>query len=73
VPITAEGRRRRARAAALRRHHPDHPELAADDQRVLRFEAAERFIREQLGSRPALTIEQRCRLVRLLLPAGDAP
>lgn len=58
MSITADGRRRRARVAALRRHHPDSPDLAADDQRTLKAEALERRIHTALGSHPALSTEQ---------------
>jgi hypothetical protein len=72
MSLTAEGRRRRARAAALRRHHPDRPELAADDQRTLKAARAERFVRELVDTFPPLTSEQRGRLA-LLLRGGEAP
>jgi hypothetical protein len=70
--LTPEGRRRRARAAALRRHHPDRPELAADDQRTLKAARAERYVRELVDTFPPLTAEQRGRLA-LLLQGGEAP
>jgi hypothetical protein len=60
----------RARAAALRRHHPDRPELAADDQLVLKADRAERIIREMVDTWPPLTPQQRSRLT-LLLHGGD--
>jgi hypothetical protein len=73
--LTPDGRHRRARVAALRRHHPDRPDLTADDERALRAAALERRIREAISAdaRPALSLEQRAGLARLLLPAGDAP
>jgi hypothetical protein len=71
VPITAEGRRLRARVAARRRHHPDHPELE-HDRRTLKAAALERRIREAIQARPSLTVDQRARLARLLLSDGDA-
>jgi hypothetical protein len=73
VPITPDGRRRRARVAALRRHHPDRPDLTADDQRTLLADALERRIRQALDTTPPLNPEQRARLARLLAPVGDAP
>ena len=72
MPLTPEGRRRRARAAALARHHPDDPEAGADDRRTLKADALERHIRELVDAHPPLTAEQRSRLT-LLLHGGDAP
>jgi hypothetical protein len=67
MALDPEGRRRRARAAALARHHPDHPDVAA-----FRTEAAERYIRELVDTFPPLTAEQKSRLAVLLLtPGGD--
>jgi hypothetical protein len=43
--LSAEGRQRRARAAALSRHHP---EQAGEDRRVLKRDAMERYIREMV-------------------------
>jgi hypothetical protein len=72
VPITPEGRRVRARAAALRRHHPDQPEVGAEERRSLKEAALERHIRELVDTFPPLTVEQRVRLgVILLQPGGD--
>jgi hypothetical protein len=60
----------RARAAALRRHHPDQPDVAADLQRSLKADALERAI---VKLAPPLTAAQRARLaVRLLDLPGDA-
>jgi hypothetical protein len=70
VPITPEGRRVRARVAALRRHHPDRPEVAADLQRSLKEAALARHIRELVDTFPPLTAEQRVRLGVLLLQPG---
>jgi hypothetical protein len=66
VPITPEGRRRRARVAAIRRHHPDRPDLAADDQRALKTDALERHIREVLAGDNPPARAQRDRLAQLL-------
>jgi hypothetical protein len=53
--------------AALARHQPDHPDVAA-----FRAEAAERYIRELVDTFPPLTAEQKSRLAVLLLtPGGD--
>jgi hypothetical protein len=69
VPIDSEGRRLRARVAALRRHHPDHPDLEPA-RRTLKAAALERSIREG----PPLDLQQRAKLAGLLLLApGDAP
>jgi hypothetical protein len=65
--LDAEGRRRRARAAALARHQPDHPAIAA-----LRAEAAEKYIRTLVDTLPPLTSEQRRRLAALLHPETGA-
>lgn len=76
MPISPEGRRRRARAAALRRHHPDQPDAGVDDRRVLKADALERHIRELVDTFPELTVEQKSRLAVLLLTpggGGDAP
>jgi hypothetical protein len=72
VPISPEGRRRRARAAALSRHHPDQPEIAAEDRRELKAAAMERHIKALVDTFPPLTAEQKSRLAVLLLtPGGD--
>jgi hypothetical protein len=71
MSLTPEGRRRRARAAALRCHYPDRPELAADDQRTLKAARAERFVRELVDTFPPLTADQRGRLALLLRGGGD--
>jgi hypothetical protein len=39
----------------------------------LKAAALERRIRDAIDAGPALDLEQRCHLARLLLPAGDAP
>jgi hypothetical protein len=65
--LDAAGRRRRARAASLARHQPDHPAIAA-----FRVEAAEKYIRELVDSLPPLTDAQRRRLAALLHPEGGA-
>jgi hypothetical protein len=68
--LTPEGRRRRARAAALSRHHPDNPEAAAEDRRQLKADAAARYIAELVDGWPPLTPSQRTRLVLLLQGGG---
>jgi hypothetical protein len=71
VPLTPEGRRLRARAAAVTRHHPDQPELAADDRRQLKAAAAERYVKELVAAWPPLTDSQKGRLAALLASDGD--
>jgi hypothetical protein len=71
MPLTPEARRLRARAAAVTRHHPDQPELAADDRRKLKADAAERYVRDLVDTWPPLTDTQRGRLAALLAGAGD--
>jgi hypothetical protein len=63
VSWTAE----RARHAALRRHHPDHPELAAAARLQLKVIRAEDYIRGLVASEPALTGQQREDLAIALL------
>jgi hypothetical protein len=70
MPLTPEGRRRRARAAALARHHPDQPEVAAEDRRALKEAAIERHIKALVDTFPPLTAEQKSRLAVLLLTPG---
>jgi hypothetical protein len=67
VPLSPEDRRKRARAAANTRHHPDRPELAEADRRKLKADAAERYIRALVDDFPSLTAEQRNRLALVLL------
>jgi hypothetical protein len=71
MPLTEEGRRLRARAAAVTRHHPDQPELVADTRRQLKADAAERYVRQLVDHWPPLTDTQRGRLAALL--AGSDP
>jgi hypothetical protein len=68
VALSPEDRRRHARVAAMRRWHPDRPDLAADDRRVLKLEVAGRYIRTLADSLPAA---DRVALAVLLL-GGDA-
>jgi hypothetical protein len=63
VPLTEEGRRLRARAAALARHHPDQPE----PRRTMKADAAERYIQQLVDDWPPLTDAQRGRLAALLI------
>ena len=72
MALDPEGRQRRARLAANTRHHPDRPELAAEDRRTLKADAAERYVRELVDTFPPLTAEQRARLASLLQVGGDA-
>jgi hypothetical protein len=69
MSLSAEGRHRRARAAALSRHDP---ERAEEDRRVLKAAAMERYIKQMVDRWPPLTADQRGRLA-LLLKGGEAP
>jgi hypothetical protein len=70
MPLDPEGRRRRARVGGLARHGLH--DLAEDDRRILKAEAAERYVRELVDTFPPLTPEQKSRLAVLLLtPGGD--
>jgi hypothetical protein len=71
VPVTPESARLGGLLAITIRHHGHGPEtdrLARD----LRAARAAEYIRDLTDSLPALTVEQRARLARLLLPGGDA-
>jgi hypothetical protein len=65
-PLDPEGRRRRARGAALARHHPDQVE----PRRELKADAAERYVKALVDSFPPLTAAQKSRLAVLLLTPG---
>jgi hypothetical protein len=69
MALTPEARHHhhRARVAALTRHHPDHPELADADRLQLKHASVERYLRRVLDEWPALTIQQRAELARMLL------
>lgn len=67
MPLTEEGRRLRARAAAVTRHHPDQPELVAEERRQLKADAAARYVKDLVDTWPPLTDAQRGRLAALLL------
>jgi hypothetical protein len=73
VPMTAEQRRARARLAANTRHHPDDPELTADDAAELERVALDRHIDELVAKAGRMTSEQADRVRRLFryAPAGD--
>lgn len=62
----------RASVAALVRHHPGNPEIAADGRRRLKVLKAERLIRSLTCDEPVLTVEQRAQLAVALLsePGG---
>jgi hypothetical protein len=59
-----------ARLAAEERWHPEAD--TSDLRRDLRAARAAQYIRDLTDSLPALTVEQRARLARLLLPGGAA-
>jgi hypothetical protein len=61
----------RARIAAKRRHHGPAVDVA-DDLRAMRTAQAEEYLRDLIGGPQPPDLEQRVKLVRLLLPAGDA-
>ena len=65
MPMTAEQRRARARLAANTRHHPDEPELTADDAAALERAALDKHIDEVVARAPRMTPEQADRLRRL--------
>lgn len=67
MPLDPEDRRRRARGAALTRHHPDQVE----PRQQLKADAAARYIRELVDTFPPLTPEQKSRLAVLLLVTPD--
>jgi hypothetical protein len=71
VSLPADGRRARARLAALRRHHGDQADVA-DDRRILKAAALERRIREAITSPTAPTQADRDRLALLLLRGESA-
>jgi hypothetical protein len=71
MPLDAEARKRRARLAALQRHHPNRPDLTEADRRAFKANAAERYVRQLVDEFPPLTPEQRARLAVLLLGGGD--
>jgi hypothetical protein len=69
--MSPESRRQlKARAAALRRHHPNDPAAGAAEFRDLRADTLERHVREVVDTFPPLTAEQRNRIT-LLLHGGD--
>jgi hypothetical protein len=66
-PLVAAERSERARLAALRKHHPDDPDAAAESGRRLRAMRAERYLRSLLTTQPALDLSQRRALADVLL------
>lgn len=60
----------RARLAALRRHHPDQPDIGAAEMRALKLKHAEAYIGRLLTEPPGLLDEDRERLADLLLAGG---
>lgn len=67
APVPDDWRVHRARLAALRRHHPDQPELVATEQRLLKVKHAESYITRLLTDPPELNVEERGRLAAMLL------
>lgn len=62
----------RASYAAIRRHHPDHPELADEALLRLKLLRAEDYLRDLVTTAPPLTDAHRAHLAVVLLrdPAG---
>ncbi len=56
----------RARLAAIKRHHPDRLDLAADAKRNLAAANLEAYIKRIVAEAPPLTEDQRSRLALLL-------
>jgi hypothetical protein len=70
--MTAEARAKRARTAALHRHHPDHPERADDARLRLKVLRVEDYVRSLVTTSPVPGIAERARLASILLtPEGD--
>ena len=69
MALTPEQRRRRARLAALSRHHPERVEA---ERRQLKAASAERYVRRLREDWPPLTVEQRAELAALLLAEDGA-
>lgn len=72
APMSPERRKLRAQVAAIRRHHPNRPDLVEQMQRDLKIARAEKFIREVVESPPALRPDELEKL-RALLPSGGEP
>jgi hypothetical protein len=66
-PVSPEVRRARARLGAVRRHHPDQPDLDADAVRDLRVANAAHYVRQLVDGWPPLSDAQRGRLAALLV------
>jgi hypothetical protein len=70
--MTAAERSRRARAAALSRHHKgDDREAAAAARAQTKADGLERRIRAMVDTWPPLSPDQRNKLAALLLGGGD--
>jgi hypothetical protein len=71
--LSPEQRHARARLAANRRHHPDDPELTADDAAELERAALDRHIDELVAKAGRMSSEQSDTLRRLFRygPAED--
>jgi hypothetical protein len=61
----------RARLAAIKRHHPDRLDLAADAKRNLAAANLEACIKRVVAEAPPLTEDQRSRLALLLRGPAD--
>lgn len=71
VAISPQVAQARARIAALKRHHPNRPELVENEQRRLKAVGAEEYIVRLLSTSPTLTFDQRARLAALLTNGGQ--
>jgi hypothetical protein len=71
APRDPDVRRARARLAAVRRHHPDQPDLDADARRDLKAANAAQYVRDLVDGWPPLTDQQRGRLAALLTGTGN--
>lgn len=71
MAISPQVAQARARIAALKRHHPNRPELVENEQRRLKAVGAEEYIVRLLSTSPTLTFDQRARLAALLTNGGQ--
>ena len=72
MPLDAEQRRARSRKAINSRHHPDKPELVADDAAILEQARIDRHIDELVALAPRMTPEQAARGRQLFTYLPDA-
>jgi hypothetical protein len=65
MSLSPEQRQARARVAINKRHHPDKPELVADDVAELERAANDRAIDDIVRRAPKMTAEQAARVGRI--------